>query len=441
MRSRFVAIAAACAAGLVAASASSASASFAPAEFARQVLPANDGWAAATTGTSGGAAADAAHVVVTNRTELVQALGGDNKTNGGNATPKIVMVRGTIDGNVDDAGQPLSCADYDAPGYSLSTYLATYDPAVWGTTRRPSGPLEDARHQSEQNQAARVQIRVGPNTTIVGIGRNARMVGLNLLVQNVDNVIIRNLDFENAFDCFPQWDPTDGASGNWNSAFDNISLVGATHVWVNHDSFTDGDNPDSQSPVFFGRLFETHDGELDITKGSDLVTVEWSAFREHDKTMLIGSSDTATGDVGKLRVTVHHDRFDGVDERATRVRFGQVHVFDNLYVVKDPTYVYSWGVGVRSQIFAQNNFFLTASGVMPARFITVFGGTAIHATGTLVNGFSPAHRVDVVAAYNAAHGTALSSDVGWTPTLFVRIDPTPAVPVLVGLFAGAGRLP
>jgi pectate lyase len=102
--------------------------------------------------------------------------------------------------------------------------------------------------------------------------------------------------------------------------------------------------------------------------------------------------------------------------------------------------VYSWGVGLQSQIFAQNNFFLTASSVQPAQFITVFSGTAIHATGTLVNGFSPAHQVDVVAAYNAAHGTALSPDVGWTPTLFVRIDPTPAVPVLVGLFAGTGHL-
>lgn len=225
MRSRLIAIAAACAAGLVAAGGSGAFAAAGPPDLARQVLPASDGWAAATTGTTGGAAADEAHVfVVTNRTELVQALGGDNKTNGGNATPKIVMVEGTIDGNVDDAGQPLSCDDYDAPGYSLSAYLATYDPAVWGRTQRPSGPLENARRQSEQDQAARVQIRVGPNTTIVG-------------------------------------------------------------------------------------------------------------------------------------------------------------------------------------------------------------------------GFSPAHEVDVVAAYNAAHGTSLSPEVGWTPTLFVRIDPTPAVPALVGVFAGAGRLP
>src|SRR5579883_3397208 len=44
----------------------------------RQVLPENDGWASADGGTTGGANAAADHVyVVTNRAQLVQALGGD----------------------------------------------------------------------------------------------------------------------------------------------------------------------------------------------------------------------------------------------------------------------------------------------------------------------------------------------------------------------------
>jgi pectate lyase len=441
MRSRLLAVAALCSLGLVGAGGTSASATGNPVDLGHQVLPANDGWASATTGTTGGSAADAAHVFhVTNRTELVQALGGDNKSNGANATPKIILVDGTVAGNVDDANQPLDCAAYQDPAFTLAAYLAAFDPAVWGR-QKVSGPLEDARSRSEKNQAARVQIRVGPNTTIVGVGQHARMVGLNLLIQSVDNVIVRNLEFQNAADCFPQWDPTDGANGNWNSAFDNVSLVGATHVWVDHDGFNDGDQPDSQEPLLFGRPFQVHDGELDITKASDLATVEWSAFREHGKTMLIGSSDTATGDVGKLRVTVHHNLFDGVEERAPRVRFGQVHVFNNLYVIRDPaTYVYSWGVGVQSQTFAENNFFATDPTVTPDKFITVFSGTAIHATGTLVNGFAPGNAVDVVAAYNAKHGTAIGTDVGWTPTLFRRIDRTQAVPLLVGLLAGPGRI-
>ena len=42
---------------------------------------------------------------------------------------------------------------------------------------------------------------------------------------------------------------------------------------------------------------------LDITNQSDLVTVSWCRFQAHDKTMLIGSSDSKTADDGRLRVT------------------------------------------------------------------------------------------------------------------------------------------
>lgn len=441
MRSKVIAAAALCSLGLAAVGATAA-AGDQPDDIGRQVLPANDGWGSFSTGTTGGAAADADHVfVVHDRAGLVAALGGDNATNASDATPKIVLVEGTIDGNVDDADQALTCDSYRDPAFTLDAYLAQFDPAVWG--KKPvSGPLEDARKRSEKNQGARVQIRVGPNTTIVGTGDDARMLGVNLFIQNVDNVIVRNLDLENAFDCFPQWDPNDGATGNWNSNFDDISLRGATHVWIDHDGFTDGDHPDSMNPTFFGREFQIHDGELDITNGSDLVTASWNTFREHDKTMLIGGTDNPTQDRGKLHVTLHHNLFEGLGQRTPRVRFGQVHVFDNLYVIPDPTtYVYSWGVGVESQTFVENSFFETASGVDPGQFIRAFGGTAIHATGTFVNGRSHHDEVDVLAAYNATHTPALGADVGWTPTLFVQIDPTQAVPALVDAKAGPGRLP
>lgn len=444
MRSRLTVLAALCSLALVAAGGSTAGAAAVvdPTGIAIQALGANDGWGAATTGTTGGSAADADHIfVVHDRAELIAALGGKNSSNGGNATPKIIYIAGTIDANVDDANQPVTCDFYRDPAFSFDAYLATFDPAVWG--RVPvSGPLEDARRRSEQAQGSRIQIRVGSNTTLVGLGQDARLLGANLFVQNVDNVIVRNITFENAFDCFPAWTPTDGPTGNWNSNFDNISLRGATHVWVDHDTFTDGDHPDRLNPTFFGREFQIHDGELDITNGSDLVTVSWNDFAEHDKTMLIGSTDNPTLDLGKLRVTLHHNRFDNILQRAPRVRFGQVHVYDNLYVIPDArTYVYSWGVGVQSHTFAQNNFFQTVAGIDPGSFVTVFGGTALHATGTFVNGLAPANGTDVLAAYNATHDPDLSADVGWTPTLFDRIDPTRLVPFLVTEQAGAGRLP
>ena len=116
-------------------------------------------------------------------------------------------------------------------------------------------------------------------------------------------------------------------------------------MWVDHNGFNDGEHPDSAQPVYFGRPFVIHDGAVDITNASDLATVSWNRFDEHDKVMLIGSSDGATADIGKLRVTVHHNVFDSNVQRTPRVRFGQVHVYNNYYVVKSATYGYSWGVG------------------------------------------------------------------------------------------------
>ncbi len=113
-------------------------------------------------------------------------------------------------------------------------------------------------------------------------------------------------------------------------------MLGATHVWVDHCTFGDGDNPDSNQPLYFGRLFQVHDGELDITNASDLVTVSWNRLADHDKVMLIGSSDSAAADVGKLRVTLHHNMFVNVIERTPRVRFGQVHLFNNYFAGIDP---------------------------------------------------------------------------------------------------------
>uniref|UniRef100_UPI003F573703 pectate lyase family protein n=1 Tax=Peterkaempfera podocarpi TaxID=3232308 RepID=UPI003F573703 len=404
--------------------------------IARAALPAGDGWGSADGGTTGGSAADAARTqVASTRAQLVAALGG---TQGTDSTPKIVYIRGTIDLNTDADGQPLSCADYATDGYTPAGYLAAYDPGVWGRTAEPSGPLEDARAASAARQAEQVQIRVPSNTTLVGIGGDARILGGGLLLKNVDNVIVRNLTFEDAADCFPQWDPTDTSVGNWNSAYDSLSLSGATHVWVDHATFTDGRNPDSAQPLYFGRPYQVHDGQLDITNGSDEVTASWNVFTQHDKTNLVGSSNTSKTDPGKLRVTFHHNAWEGTIQRAPRVRFGQVDVYNNYYAADDPAaYDYSWGVGVNSQLVAEKNYLRLSGGVSPAQVIYNWGGTAATVDGNLVNG----RPVDLLAAFNAANpATPIASGAGWTPALRTRVDNPAALPGIIGCNAGAGRL-
>jgi pectate lyase len=393
----------------------------------RQVLPANDGWAAEGSGTTGGSAAPASNVhTVSTRTQLAAALAAPS--------PKIIYVKGTI-------STDRTCADYTTGGYTLQAYLAAYDPAVWGRTTEPSGPLEDARAASAAKQTANIKLKVGSNTTIVGLGKNASIRGVNLHVDKADNVIVRNIGFEDTADCFPQWDPTDGAEGNWNSLYDNISVTGSTHVWVDHNTFTDGDNPDSSQPLYFGRPYQVHDGQLDITNGANYVTASWNRFAGHDKTMLIGSTNTPGADVGKLKVTVHHNHFDDVLQRLPRVRFGQVHVYNNYYEVPDAsTFVYALGVGVQSQIFAENNFFRLGRAVDPAKLLYNWAGTTLTARGNVLRVGGRVTPIDLIAVYNAVNDPDFGTDAGWTPTLHTGIDPAESVRLSVSQHAGVGEI-
>lgn len=399
------------------AAANEPSASFGP----HEVLPANDGWAAMGNGTTGGSAATSM-TVVHNRDELAAAVAG--------AEPKIVLVDGVIEGP--------SCEGLADPGYTLEAFLATYDPAVWGRTN-PSGPLEDARLRSVANQRALTEIKVGPNTTIYGLP-GATLKRLTIMIDRAPNVIVRQLNLQNAADCFPRWSPTDGAEGNWNSEYDLLSVRRSTNVWIDHNTFSDGDNPDSTQPVYFGRPFQVHDGAADITHTSNLVTVTWNVFKQHDKTMLIGSSDTVGPDNNLLKVTLHHNVWDGVGQRAPRVRFGQVDLYNNYFNVKSP-HDYSVGIGIQSAVYMENNYFRLQDGITLDHVLKDWKGTTLTELGTWARseGSLLPRRVSVLDAYNATHDPDFGSDAGWAPTLRAH-DPLPAlvVPLLTSLLAGAG---
>lgn len=382
-----------------------------------QTLAAKDGWASSGTGTTGGAKADAAHTfTVSTRAQLVKALGSASDT-----TPRIIKVKGTIDANTDDSGKKLACADYAAgTGYSLSAYLKAFDPATYGRSKLPSGTQETARAAAQDKQAKNVVLRVPANTSVVGVpGTKAGITGGMLQIQNVDNVIVRDLTFSATEDCFPQWDPTDGDDGNWNSEYDAVTLRGATHVWADHNTFTDAPHLDSANPTYFGREYQIHDGLLDITKGSDLVTVSYNQFTRHDKTMLIGSSDTDS--TGKLRVSIHHNVWKGITQRAPLARLGQIHVYNNLY---DTTTLngyapqYSINSRAKAQVVAENNYWTVPSGGKPAKLLSGDGTGSIAGTGNLVNGTA----TDLVAAYNVASSKKIKTTVNWTPTLTAGLE-------------------
>ncbi|MFE2886568.1 polysaccharide lyase family 1 protein [Streptomyces sp. NPDC059272] len=403
-----------------------------PRPLDRQTLGTADGWASYGTGTSGGAAATRDHVyTVSNWADFKAALAA------GGTAPKIIRIKGVIDANAE------GCDSFAAPGYDFDQYLATYDPAVWGYDQNldnePADSPEGLRRVSAANQYAAIEAYIPANTTIIGIGKHAGFKGASLQIKAVDNVIVRNLSFESPLDCFPQWDPTDGDTGNWNSEYDSAVIYGSTHVWLDHNTFTDGAHPDSSLPTYFGRIFEQHDGELDVVKGADYVTASWNVFTDHDKTILIGNSDsasTAAIDRGHLKVTLHHNLFSNLVERAPRVRFGQVDSYNNHFVA-EPGYGYSYGIGLESQLVAEHNAFTVPAGIDEATILKKWSEAPLTAADNYVNG----KLTDLIAVHNAGVPTEiLQSGAGWTPTLRTKIDPAKAVPYLVDRGAGAGRL-
>ncbi|MFC9908240.1 polysaccharide lyase family 1 protein [Streptomyces sp. NPDC059862] len=399
-------------------------------DLGREVLVAGDGWGSEGAGTTGGSAADAEHVyTVTTWAEFKQAL-----VDGGSA-PKIIRVKGMID------AVSQGCEAFATGGYDLQQYLKDYDPAVWGNDRPASGPQEEARAASAANQDSEIKANVPSNTTIVGVGKNSGILGGSLQIKGVSNVILRNLTIEAPLDCFPKWDPTDdNKTGNWNSEYDAVVVYGTDHVWIDHNTFTDGRHPDSERPVYFGKVFQQHDGLTDIVRGSNHVTVSWNRFQDHDKNMLIGNSDsTASLDSGKLKVTMHHNRFEGILQRSPRVRFGQVDVYNNHYVVNEEqkSDYYVFGVGISSQLYASDNAFSLPPGTGVGKVLKKWNESPLTAENNYVNG----KLTDLIAVHNAEiPEETLQSGAGWTPTLRTKVDHPRAVPGIVGSRAGAGRL-
>ena len=401
--------------------------------LAREVPPPWDGWAATGGGVTGGATAAAADVhEVRTRAELVAALVPHPR-------PRILRVHGRIDLASDDQGRPLGEADFRDPAFDRAAFERAYAPAAWG--RQPlTGPLEEARQRSARRQAAHVVLRVPSRTTLIGATREAHLTGGMLMLDGVDDVIVRRLRLSDAYDHFPAWDPNDNAGGEWNSDYDNLSLRGASRVWVDHCSFDDGDRPDAAEPLALGRRLQRHDGLLDITRQSDRVTVSWSHFSQHAKTMLIGSGDKVRQDDGKLRVTLHHNHWVDLGERTPRVRWGRVHVVNNLFEVRAASaypYGYSLGVGVGSRLFSEHNAWDTPAALPATRLVKLWRGTRFADRGSWHNG----QPVDLLAALRQADpGVAIDGDVGWFPPGINPPDPASAVAQRVRGRTGPGGL-
>lgn len=353
------------------------------ADFSRETLAAGHGWGAQNGGVTGGSKADAAHVyTVTNRAELLAALGGNNATNASNATPKIIQIKGNIDLNTDANGKELSKGDF----------------------------------ANEQAQLAHDMLTVGSNTTIIGLGSNAGISGGGFNLNNSHNIAVRNLTMTSPFDFFPGKD----AEGNPHGRVYSIEAKGTQNVWLDHNAFKDGNVP---AGAISG-------DQVDFTDGANYATISNNQFLSHNKSILIGSSDSMTSDAGKLKVTIDHNLFAGVSQRDPRVRFGDVEVANNLYQDSSSQanrFQYNLGVGVDASITSQNNAFQTQN-INESSLVKRFGGSG--------------HLTDSGSQVNGKSADLSSSPTGNGPGAggINHLDATANVAAIVLAQSGTGRL-
>ena len=167
-------------------------------------------------------------------------------------------------------------------------------------------------------------VSIGSNTTIIGADESAELAGGGFRV-NGTNYIFQNL--------------TIGPGGT-----DIMEVMGGTKVFITRCTFHDAG-----------------DELLSMRSQADYITISWCKFyfdktHSHAFAHLIGAGDGDTNNRGKLHVTMHHNWYDkGVRGRVPRVRFGQVHIYNNYWNIESNGYCI--GAGVECHIRLENSHF------------------------------------------------------------------------------------
>ncbi|MCB0643365.1 MAG: T9SS type A sorting domain-containing protein, partial [Phaeodactylibacter sp.] len=225
-----------------------------------------------------------------------------------------------------------------------------------------------------------------------------------------NNVIIQNLEI---------FDSYDGDWGGTTHSTDGITVYGAKNVWIDQCWIN-----------------LCADGALDIRSNGasaigDFVTVSYTRFSDHNKVMLIASSDNNTFNQGYLNVTLHHCWFDGtiekgVNQRMPRVRFGDVHVLNNYY---EEIGFYCIAANFESDLYVENTYFRNSSDP--------------HIMNNFGQGIEDPDLVAVGNIYEYSSSSQATGGDAFLPGDFYTYtpDPTHEIPALVMNEAGTFNAP
>lgn len=200
----------------------------------------------------------------------------------------LILVSGSIDMSEGMLPAEGSVMDGSTATDKMNSFVAnksgysSYGEWIKNTTNVSAS--EDTKTTSISNAyKSIIQITVANNTAIIGLD-GACVRGGSFSIRNVSNVVIRNISLKDAVDPFPHHEPGDG----WNAQHDLVSIDNGQNIWIDHCTFED---TLTLGKAANGEKLQVYDGLCDMKSTTTNVTVSNCVFKNHDKTMLIGSSD------------------------------------------------------------------------------------------------------------------------------------------------------
>lgn len=282
-------------------------------------------------------------VIVKTRNELMNAIKKENS---------LIYIDGMID--MSDEGSGSKLPDVGASNIAVSSvmdswiasktsnayttygaWVEAYAAACSETTNDKDKTPKKGSHSSlydtvwTLNNAWKsvIQLNLNSNTTIIGLGNNSGIRGGTISINGIKNVVIRNLTLVDAIDMFPHHEYEDG----FNAQFDCITIQGSNtaNIWIDHCTMKD---TLVMQHVQSGtkEKWQNYDGLCDIKGDGKGITVSNCHMYHHDKTMLVGSSDSE-GDNTVRKLSIINNHFDTCVQRLPMARNSQFHILNNWY--------------------------------------------------------------------------------------------------------------
>lgn len=264
-------------------------------------------------------------------------------TGGGNASPTIVTTCSALNNALNSSStavvqipnnttidcrtsnRTVAACRINCPSYLDDTSKLFYRVPVSGQSCTELGANSNYTVNRTRNDTL---IYVKSNKTLEGLGASSKVIGANFYLQNVQNVIIRNLAIENVNPALIE-------------AGDGITLRNTSHIWLDHLSF---------------KLIS--DGHIDMYDSSN-VTMSWNRF-DGTNPDVCGGEHHYTQLVQDSQVTLHHNAYLNVYGRNPKIggSASRAHLFNNFY--KNIDY-FAIGVGEYGQALVENNYFENAA--------------------------------------------------------------------------------